>query len=68
MPCAEKHQEPENDFFKSNNEENYMFMNARFFMLMSLAVIGLGVSACETIGGAGRDIENAGEAVQKGAS
>lgn len=45
-----------------------MFMNARFSMLMLLAVIGLGLSACETFEGAGRDIENAGEAVQKSAN
>ncbi|MGB4107359.1 MAG: entericidin A/B family lipoprotein [Alphaproteobacteria bacterium] len=45
-----------------------MFTNIRFFTLLSLAVIGLGLSACETVNGAGRDIENAGEAVQDSAN
>jgi predicted small secreted protein len=33
--------------------------------LLALIFLSLGLSACETIDGAGRDIENAGEAVQK---
>lgn len=41
-----------------------MFKNV---MLMVLAVAGLGLSACNTMEGAGRDIENAGEAVQDAA-
>ena len=35
--------------------------------ILTLSVLALGIfalSACETIGGAGRDIENAGETVQ----
>ena len=44
-----------------------MFINLRFLMLISLAIIGLGLSACETMEGAGRDIENAGESVQDAA-
>ena len=41
-----------------------MLMNVRLFILLSLTVAGLGLSACNTIEGAGRDIENTGEAVQ----
>ncbi len=33
-----------------------------------LAVLGLGVAACNTVQGAGEDIENAGEAVQDAAT
>lgn len=32
--------------------------------MISFSILCLTLSACETIGGAGRDIENAGEAVQ----
>lgn len=44
-------------------------MNKNFCILaiIVLATIGLGLSACETVEGAGRDIENAGEAVQNSA-
>lgn len=41
-----------------------MFRNV---MLMILAVAGLGLSACNTVEGAGRDIEAAGETVQDAA-
>lgn len=34
-------------------------------ILIALTFLSLGLSACETVDGAGRDIENAGEAVQK---
>ncbi len=44
-----------------------MQFNIRFLTLISLAILGLGLAACETIGGAGRDIEHAGEAVQDAA-
>lgn len=44
-----------------------MFTKFRFAMLLALAFIGMGLSACETLGGAGRDIENAGESVQDAA-
>lgn len=44
-----------------------MLTNIRLFILFSLAVTGLGLSACNTVEGAGRDIENAGEAVQDSA-
>lgn len=44
-----------------------MFMNARFLMLISLAVMGLGLAACETMEGAGRDIQHAGESVEEAA-
>ncbi len=39
--------------------------NIRNSILLALAFLSLGLSACETVDGAGRDIENAGEAVQK---
>ena len=38
--------------------------NYKLLTILSLAVLSVGISACETLGGAGRDIENAGEAVQ----
>ncbi len=39
-----------------------------FYALLVLAVMGLSlVSACQTVEGAGRDIEKAGEAVQDAA-
>lgn len=41
-----------------------MITNLRFLTLASLAVISLGLSACETMEGAGRDIQHAGEAVE----
>lgn len=41
--------------------------NIKLLTVLSLAVLGLGLSACETLDGAGRDIENAGEAVQDAA-
>ncbi len=44
-----------------------MFTNTRFLMLLSLAAISLGLSACETMDGAGRDIEHAGESIQDAA-
>lgn len=39
----------------------------KFFSLMALATITLGLSACNTISGAGQDIQNGGEAIQKAA-
>ena len=36
--------------------------------LLTLVVLGLSVSACNTVDGAGQDIENAGEAVQDAAN
>jgi entericidin B len=44
-----------------------MLMNIRFFTLLSLVITGLGLAACETMEGAGRDIEHAGESVQDAA-
>tara|TARA_B100002019_G_scaffold177108_1_gene152928 strand:+ start:176 stop:334 length:159 start_codon:yes stop_codon:yes gene_type:complete len=49
-------------------EEIRMLRNIRFLTIMSLAVCALTISACETIDGAGRDIENAGEVVQDAAN
>lgn len=39
----------------------------KLFTILSLALVSLGVSACETINGAGRDIEKGGEAIQRAA-
>ena len=44
-----------------------MLTNKRYLLLLSLTLISLGLSACETMGGAGRDIENAGQSVQDAA-
>lgn len=44
-----------------------MLTNIRFLTLVSLAVIGLGLTACETMEGAGRDIQNAGQSVEEAA-
>lgn len=44
-----------------------MLANIRFLTFISLAVIGLGLSACETMEGAGRDIQHAGESVEEAA-
>ncbi len=44
-----------------------MMTNTRFYLVLSLAVLSLGLSACETLEGAGRDLEHAGESVQNAA-
>jgi predicted small secreted protein len=41
-----------------------MFITKRFLTLAFLAVISLGLSACETMEGAGRDIQSAGESLE----
>jgi entericidin B len=45
-----------------------MFTKSRFFTLLFFSAITLGLSACETMDGAGRDIEHAGENVQDAAN
>jgi entericidin B len=45
-----------------------MLITARTLMLLSLAVSSLGLASCNTVEGAGRDIESAGEAVQDSAN
>lgn len=42
--------------------------NIRILGLVTLVVLTLGISACETFEGAGRDIENAGENIQDAAN
>ena len=42
-------------------------MTLRVLIIFMICFLSFGLSACETIGGAGRDIENAGEAVQDSA-
>lgn len=44
-----------------------MLKKIRILFLLCLAVISLSLSACETMGGAGRDIESAGQGIQKSA-
>lgn len=44
-----------------------MLTSIRFLTLISLSVIGLSLTACETMEGAGRDIQNAGESVEEAA-
>lgn len=44
-----------------------MFSKTRLKLLMSLTFISLGLSACGTLDGAGRDLEHAGESVQDAA-
>lgn len=62
MPCAENHHQ-----FKPGDTK--MVMNrSSFLALIFLSIIALNLSSCETVDGAGRDIENAGEAVQKSAN
>lgn len=41
---------------------------SRKFALAILLLIGVGVSACNTMEGAGQDIENTGEAIQNEAN
>lgn len=45
-----------------------MFKNIRVLSLVVLVAVGFGLSACETVEGAGRDIEHAGEHVQDAAN
>ncbi len=45
-----------------------MFNKAKILTVMCLAVFGLSLTGCETLEGAGRDIENAGESVQDAAN
>jgi predicted small secreted protein len=55
--------------FLINNEGHFnMFIKIRLFMLLSLAVVSLGLSACNTVEGAGKDIGNAGEAIEDAAN
>ena len=45
-----------------------MLKNMKLLTILSLAVISLGFTACETMEGAGQDIEHAGESVQDAAN
>lgn len=44
-----------------------MLTTIRFLTLISLAFMGFGLSACETMEGAGRDIQSAGQSVEEAA-
>lgn len=45
-----------------------MFKKVKFMTtVIALSLMGFGLAACETLNGAGRDIEKAGEAVQEAA-
>ena len=45
-----------------------MIQHTRFFTLITLIIAGLSLSACETVEGAGRDIESTGESIQRSAN
>ncbi len=45
-----------------------MSMVRNGFVFVLLAALGLGLAACNTVQGAGEDLENAGEAVQDAAT
>lgn len=44
-----------------------MIGSRKFFVVASFLALGLGLGACNTVDGAGRDIERAGEVVQDAA-
>lgn len=44
-----------------------MFKFSKSFLMLALVTLCLGMAACETLDGAGRDIENAGESIQDAA-
>jgi predicted small secreted protein len=44
-----------------------MITHFRFFTLLSLTIVGVSLSACETMQGAGRDIEHAGQSIENAA-
>lgn len=44
-----------------------MTINTQLPLILFITLISLGLSGCETMGGAGRDIEHAGESVQDAA-
>ncbi len=45
-----------------------MLNKTKLLTVLTLAIASIGMSACETLDGAGRDIEHAGEAVQDAAN
>lgn len=45
-----------------------MFNTLKFMSLVIIASFGLSLSGCETMEGAGKDIENAGQSVQDAAN
>lgn len=45
-----------------------MITAMRFIGLLTLTLIGFSLAACQTVEGAGRDIENTGEAIQNSAN
>lgn len=44
-----------------------MHIKTQLLLFLSLVVVSIGFSSCETMSGAGRDIEHAGESVQDAA-
>jgi predicted small secreted protein len=52
----------------STKEIKKMIINNKLMLLLVLTIASFGLCACETMGGAGRDIENAGESVQDAAN
>lgn len=45
-----------------------MMNNVKFLTLTAIGIACLGLGACETLDGAGQDIENAGESIQRAAN
>lgn len=45
-----------------------MIKQTKILGLLAFATLSLGLTACNTISGAGQDIENGGEAIQKAAN
>ena len=41
--------------------------NLTLITVLALAVLGFGLSACETVEGAGQDIQNAGQSIEDAA-
>ncbi|MCC6598996.1 MAG: entericidin A/B family lipoprotein [Alphaproteobacteria bacterium] len=44
-----------------------MLNKIRFLSLTAILLAGFGLSACNTLNGAGQDVENAGESIQDAA-
>lgn len=44
-----------------------MFNTSKFLTIITIGLLSLSTVACQTVEGAGQDIENAGEAVQRAA-
>tara|TARA_A100001391_G_scaffold192305_1_gene166454 strand:+ start:3136 stop:3297 length:162 start_codon:yes stop_codon:yes gene_type:complete len=50
----------------SKQEKTMSDICKKIFAIALISFIGFGIAACETANGFGRDVEDAGEAIQKG--